>query len=235
MKVKTIEKKIQKLMLKRNGGYVRIDRYQESYGESYKDVLYSLDIYAGWKNADDSIEQVGISIVNDNLKQLIAVAAFKLDDLLDDFNSIAVLEQEVIMALIAREILITLHLIHNGNWKRIYEAIQNKDFIDDELVAQYKEEFDYDSFITILDSKYPERLKHEYRPVFVMTEGMLRTITGIYEQIDQLDKERDEIEEQLYAVENKFNAAYEMLYKVMRTNEEDDVSDSYTNQPKHFR
>lgn len=132
------------------------------------------------------------------------------------------------MALTAREILITFHLLHNGNWKKIYEAIQNKDDIDDELVARYKDEFDYDSFITILDGDYPERLKHEYRPVFVMTEGMLRTITGIYEQIDQLDKERDEIEEQLYAVENKTNAAYQMLYKVMRTDEDDDASDSDT-------
>lgn len=92
MKVKTIEKKIQKLMAKRNGGYVRIDRYQETYGESYRDIYFNLDIYAGWKNDDDSIEQVGISIVATNLKQLIAVAAFKLDDLLDDFNSIAVLK-----------------------------------------------------------------------------------------------------------------------------------------------
>lgn len=92
MKVATIEKKIQKLMAKRNGGYVRIDRYQETYGESYREIFYNLDIYAGWKNTDDTVEQVGISIVSSNLKQLIAVAAFKLDDLLDEFNSIAILE-----------------------------------------------------------------------------------------------------------------------------------------------
>lgn len=125
------------------------------------------------------------------------------------------------MALTAREILITFHLLHNGNWKKIYEAIQNKDFIDNELVARYKDEFDYDSFITILDSDYPERLKHERRPVFVMTEGMLRTITGIYEQIDELHQKHDEIEEQLYAVENRLDETYRMLYKVMRTDEED--------------
>lgn len=136
------------------------------------------------------------------------------------------------MALTAREILITLHLLHNGNWKKIYEAIENKelmeDRVDEEVVAQYKKEFDYDSFITILDNDYPKRLKHEYRPAFVLTEGMLRTITGVYERIDQLSEEHDEIEDELVAVQNKIDAAYEMLYKVMRTDEDDDASDSDT-------
>lgn len=132
------------------------------------------------------------------------------------------------MALTAREILITFHLLYNGNWKKIYEAVQNKDDIDDELVARYKDEFDYDSFITILDNDYPKRLKQEYRPVFVLTEGMLRTINGIYEKIDELNEEHDEIEDELFAIENRIEETYEMLYRVMRADEDDDASDSDT-------
>lgn len=136
------------------------------------------------------------------------------------------------MALTAREILITLHLLHNGNWKKIHEALENKELIgdkvDEEVVAQYKKEFDYDSFITILDNNYPKRLKHEYRPAFVLTEGMLRTINGIYEKIDELNEEHDEIEDELVAVQNKIDEAYELLYKVMRVDEDDDGSDSDT-------
>lgn len=93
MKVATIEKKIKKLMAERIGGYVRIDRYQERYLDNYKDIEYTMDIYAGWENDMEGIRQVGISIRCCNLKQLIVVAAFKLDDLLDDFNSLAVLER----------------------------------------------------------------------------------------------------------------------------------------------
>lgn len=92
MKVARIEKKILKNLSKRPNSYVRIDRYQETYLENYKDILYELDIYAGWTDKNDFIHQRGISITSNNLKKLIIVAAFKLDDLLDDFNSIAVLE-----------------------------------------------------------------------------------------------------------------------------------------------
>lgn len=92
MNIKQIEKKIKKLMVKRDGGYVRIDRYQEVYFDSYKDISYTIDVYAGWKDSNDHFNQVGISIQCDNLKQLIAVAAFKLDDLLDDYDSITIIK-----------------------------------------------------------------------------------------------------------------------------------------------
>lgn len=92
MKVATIEKKLLKNLSKRPNQYVRIDRYQETYLENYKDILYELDIYAGWTDKNDFIHQRGISITANNLKKLIIVAAFKLDDLLDDYNSVAVLE-----------------------------------------------------------------------------------------------------------------------------------------------
>ena len=91
MKVGVIADKILKAMHKRPGQYVRIDRYQETYMDSYDEPLYELDIAAGYKppfGEKDEVVQKMISITMDDMKKLIIVAAVKLDDLLDDFNSV---------------------------------------------------------------------------------------------------------------------------------------------------
>lgn len=91
MRVKRIADKILKAMHKRPDQYVRIDRYQETYMDSYDEPLYELDIAAGYyvkAEEDTAIIQKAISITMDDIKKLIVVAAAKLDDLLDDFNSV---------------------------------------------------------------------------------------------------------------------------------------------------
>ena len=92
MRVKRIADKILKAMHKRPNQYVRIDRYQETYVGDYNEPLYELDIAAGYDNIpfsdDGEIVQRVISITMDDINKLIIVAAVKLDDLLDDFNSI---------------------------------------------------------------------------------------------------------------------------------------------------
>lgn len=91
MKVGVIANKILKAMHKRPDQYVRIDRYQETYMDSYDEPIYELDIAAGYKSPfsdKDEITQKAISITMDDMKKLIIVAAVKLDDLLDDFNSV---------------------------------------------------------------------------------------------------------------------------------------------------
>ena len=92
MRVKRIADKILKAMYKRPEQYVRIDRYQETYIDGYDEPLYELDIAAGFfiifLNDDGEIVQRVISITMDDINKLIIVAAVKLDDLLDDFNSI---------------------------------------------------------------------------------------------------------------------------------------------------
>lgn len=92
MRVKRIADKILKAMYKRPEQYVRIDRYQETYIDGYDEPLYELDIAAGFYknplNDDGEIVQRVISITMDDINKLIIVAAVKLDDLLDDFNSI---------------------------------------------------------------------------------------------------------------------------------------------------
>lgn len=91
MKIKTIADKILKAMHKRPDQYVRIDRYQETYMDSYNEPIYELDIAAGYKppfGDSGEVVQKMISITMDDIKKLIIVAAVKLDDLLDDFNSV---------------------------------------------------------------------------------------------------------------------------------------------------
>ena len=80
-------------MHRRPEQYVRIDRYQETYDDDYNNPLYELDIAAGYYGNDfvkdtSEIVQKAISITMDDIKKLIIVAAVKLDDLLDDFNSV---------------------------------------------------------------------------------------------------------------------------------------------------
>lgn len=92
MCIKRIADKILKAMHKRPEQYVRIDRYQETYMDNYDEPLYELDIAAGYKRPFNDngkeIIQKAISITMDDIKKLIVVAAAKLDDLLDDFNSV---------------------------------------------------------------------------------------------------------------------------------------------------
>ena len=91
MKVRVIADKILKAMHKRPDQYVRIDRYQETYMDSYDEPIYELDIAAGYKSPfgeKDEVVQKMISITMEDMKKLIIVAAVKLDDLLDDFNSV---------------------------------------------------------------------------------------------------------------------------------------------------
>lgn len=68
----------------------------------------------------------------------------------------------------AREILIHFALKYNGEWDKIYNAIQSKEEISEveqnELVAKLGNQ----KTITILDENYPEKLKQSYRPPFVL-------------------------------------------------------------------
>lgn len=88
MKVGAIANKILKAMHKRPDQYVRIDRYIETYMDSYDDPTYSIDMAAGYIGLDNKVIQKAINITMDDLKRLIIVAAAKLDDLLDEIDSV---------------------------------------------------------------------------------------------------------------------------------------------------
>ncbi|HBF67974.1 MAG TPA: DNA-protecting protein DprA [Firmicutes bacterium] len=68
----------------------------------------------------------------------------------------------------AREIIIYLSLMHDGDWDKIYSDIQNKvkNFSDDDIkreISKLK-----CKCITIIDADYPNELKNIYKPPFVL-------------------------------------------------------------------
>lgn len=64
-------------------------------------------------------------------------------------------------------ILLYFAIKYEGDWDKIYEAINKKEKVDscelEKLVSNNK-----DKFITLIDSDYPRRLKNIYKPPFVL-------------------------------------------------------------------
>jgi len=67
----------------------------------------------------------------------------------------------------ARTILISLSLKYDGDWERIYEAINNKETEGIDTFSKQIEEMRCKA-VTIIDPGYPEILKQIYRPPFVI-------------------------------------------------------------------
>lgn len=66
-----------------------------------------------------------------------------------------------------REVLLYLSLKYNGNFKKIYDGLKNKELINGKLYAKLKKQLKYD-YITILDDDYPDSLKDINCPPFVL-------------------------------------------------------------------
>ena len=61
----------------------------------------------------------------------------------------------------AREMLLQLVLLYEGDWDNVYRELVNKDYPDTKI--EYKGDY-----ITIMDEDYPETLKQSYKPPFVL-------------------------------------------------------------------
>jgi DNA processing protein len=66
-----------------------------------------------------------------------------------------------------RDIIIYLAVNYKGEWNAIYQAIKQKEIVDDTLVGQTIQGIK-SSVITIIDEQYPEALKKIYKPPFVL-------------------------------------------------------------------
>ena len=66
-----------------------------------------------------------------------------------------------------QDILFYFAFFHQGDWNKIYESIRNKERVDEEKLAHFKEINHY-SYITLLDKDYPEGLKQVYMPPYVL-------------------------------------------------------------------
>ena len=64
-----------------------------------------------------------------------------------------------------REILIKIAIHHEGDWEKIYQTLQNKEYED--ILSQDLPMMDYKA-ITFLDEDYPEYLRNTFRPPFVL-------------------------------------------------------------------
>lgn len=80
----------------------------------------------------------------------------------------------------SRIILIALYKKYNGNWRKIYDAILNKEDIDSKENERYVElaKRDASKYVTLLDENYPEPYKQVYHPPIVVkipAKAKLRT------------------------------------------------------------
>lgn len=65
-----------------------------------------------------------------------------------------------------RVLILALHLQYNGNWDKIYRAITNKSEPHRKYLAKAKKvQYNY---LTLLDKDYPQELKFQYKPPFVI-------------------------------------------------------------------
>ncbi|HKL73193.1 MAG TPA: DNA-processing protein DprA [Candidatus Onthovivens sp.] len=53
-----------------------------------------------------------------------------------------------------------------GNWDKVYKAFKDKEEFKEEFFAEYKEKYDFNSFISMADDEYPVSLKEATRPPF---------------------------------------------------------------------
>lgn len=74
------------------------------------------------------------------------------------------------------DLVLYFSLKYDGKFFDIYDAIKNKEPVDNELFAELKKEIKHD-YVTIFDSKYPEYLKKTNCPPFVLFyEGNIELI-----------------------------------------------------------
>lgn len=73
----------------------------------------------------------------------------------------------------AKQILLYMNKIYNGNWDKIFQAIKDKQETDDKAVENIEKEIQH-PFVTVLDKDYPALLKSGYKPpVCLFYEGDL--------------------------------------------------------------
>lgn len=98
--------------------------------------------------------------------------------------------------------ILALVVKHKGNWSKVYSAIQNKDYPEEDYVEKVANEYK-DKYITILDNEYPEYLKQGYQPPFVLFyEGHINLLKdNNYKKIAINDSKKVSTEDTMVAKE----------------------------------
>lgn len=92
----------------------------------------------------------------------------------------------------AREILIALYVKKNGDWDEMYQALQNKEEVDE----SYLEGVDTSKFVTIIDDEYKTELKSAFQPLFVYKkdEDIVQVFLQYYEREDAIKRYEDTLQ-----------------------------------------
>lgn len=73
------------------------------------------------------------------------------------------------MAIKGRDIIVYLAVKYNGDWNKIYQAIKDKEIVDEPtVVSTIAEAVNKYKILTIIDSDYPDSMKKIYKPPFVL-------------------------------------------------------------------
>jgi len=73
------------------------------------------------------------------------------------------------MAIKGRDIIVYLAVKYNGDWNKIYEAIKNKEIVDEPtVVSTVAKAYKKYKIIAIIDGDYPDSMKKIYKPPFVL-------------------------------------------------------------------
>lgn len=81
------------------------------------------------------------------------------------------------------KILVYFAIKYEGDWELIYSAINRKEKVDAEEVEKLVSKCN-SSYITLLDEKYPERLKSIYKPPFVLFyKGNINLLSKEYKSV----------------------------------------------------
>ncbi len=73
------------------------------------------------------------------------------------------------MPIKGRDIIVYLAIKYNGDWNAIYQAIKNKELVDEPTVLEtVAQAFNKYKIIAIIDNDYPESMKKIYKPPFVL-------------------------------------------------------------------
>ena len=71
------------------------------------------------------------------------------------------------MMIKGKDVLVFLSIKYQGDWNSIYQAIKNKELVDETQVQESIAKIE-SKIVTIIDEEYPESLKKIYKPPFVV-------------------------------------------------------------------
>lgn len=112
------------------------------------------------------------------------------------------------------EMLLALTIKHKGEWGKIYESISKREFEETDNIESDM------SYITLMnDNEYPERLRREYQPPFVLFyEGNIDLLTSERKKLAILNSRKANIQKENATISMLLNQKTDTIYIVSSEN-----------------